>query len=79
MRSAGVSIETLKEYVRLFHLGDDTIGQRKQLLLDERERIVERINELNEVLNRLDWKLDGYEQRVLECEKKLRVKEPTDE
>jgi len=32
MRSAGVSIETLVEYVRLFHEGSATIPARKKLL-----------------------------------------------
>ena len=36
MRSAGVSIETLAEYVRLFQQGPETIPARKQLLLDAR-------------------------------------------
>jgi DNA-binding transcriptional MerR regulator len=33
MRSAGVSVETLIEYVKLFHQGAKTIPARKRLLL----------------------------------------------
>lgn len=68
MRSAGISIETLIEYVKLFHQGSETIAARKKLLLEQREQIVARINELNEVLAKLDWKLDGYEERMLKYE-----------
>ena len=68
MRSAGVSVETLIEYVKLFHEGSNTIAARKKLLLEQREQIVERINEMNEVLAKLDWKLDGYEERMLKFE-----------
>lgn len=68
MRSAGISIETLIEYVKLFHQGAETIAARKKLLLEQREQIVARINELNEVLAKLDWKLDGYEERMLKYE-----------
>lgn len=68
MRSAGISVETLIEYVRLFHLGAETIAARKKLLLEQREQIVARINEMNEVLAKLDWKLDGYEERMLKFE-----------
>lgn len=71
MRSAGVSVETLIEYVRLFHQGPGTIQKRKALLLEQRERIVARIEEMNAVLARLDWKLDGYEERMLKYEEKL--------
>jgi hypothetical protein len=33
---------------------------------------VERIAELNEVLAKLDWKLDGYEERMLKYEETLK-------
>ncbi len=36
------------------------------------EQIVARIQELNDVLARLDWKLDGYEERMLKYEEKLK-------
>jgi DNA-binding transcriptional MerR regulator len=68
MRSAGVSVETLIEYVKLFHQGAETIPARKKLLLEQREQIVARINEMNDVLAKLDWKLDGYEERMLKFE-----------
>lgn len=68
MRSAGVSVETLIEYVSLFNEGAETIQARKKLLLEQREQIVARINEMNDVLARLDWKLDGYEERMLKFE-----------
>ena len=71
MRSAGVSVETLVEYVTLFHQGKETIPARKKLLLEQREQIVARIQELNDILARLDWKLDGYEERMLKCEENL--------
>ncbi len=72
MRSAGVSVETLVEYVTLFHQGKETIPARKKLLLEQREQIAARIQELNDILARLDWKLDGYEERMLKCEENLK-------
>ncbi len=68
MRAAGISVEALIEYVRLFHQGVETIAARKKLLLEQREHIVVRINEMNETLAKLDWKLDGYEERMLKFE-----------
>ena len=72
MRLAGVSVETLVEYVTLFHQGSDTVTARKKLLLEQREQIVSKIEELNAVLERLDWKLDGYEERMPKCEENLK-------
>ncbi len=68
MRAAGVSVETLAEYVALFHQGKKTIPARKKLLLEQREQIAARIEEMNAVLAKLDWKLDGYEERMLRYE-----------
>ena len=42
-------------------------------------QIAARINELNNVLARLDWKLEGYENRLMKCEEKLRCKKETKE
>lgn len=68
MRAAGVSVETLIEYVKLFDQGAATISARKKLLMEQREQIVARINEMNDTLAKLDWKLDGYEERMLKFE-----------
>jgi DNA-binding transcriptional MerR regulator len=70
MRSAGVSVETLTEYVALFRQGRETIPARKKLLQEQREQIARRIAEMNAALARLDGKLDGYEERMLLYEEK---------
>jgi len=68
MRSAGVSVEILIEYIRLYYEGPETVATRKKLLLEQREQIVTKINEMNDVLAKLDWKIDGYEERMLKFE-----------
>jgi len=71
MRSAGVSIETLVEYVALFQRGKESIQARKALLMEQRRQIADRIEELQAALSRLDGKLDGYEERMLKIEENL--------
>lgn len=68
MRGAGVSIEALTEYVSLFREGSGSIARRKEILVAEREKIAGRIAELRAALDRLDRKLDGYEERMLKLE-----------
>jgi DNA-binding transcriptional MerR regulator len=72
MRSAGLSIEILIEYVSLFQKGSSTIGARKELLLEQRKQIAEKIDELQNTLNYLDKKIDGYEDRMLKVENQLK-------
>ena len=71
MRSAGVSIEALVEYVALFQRGKESIQARKALLMEQRRQIADRIEELQAALFRLDRKLDGYEERMLKIEENL--------
>ncbi|WP_290773816.1 MerR family transcriptional regulator [Anaerofustis sp.] len=71
MRNAGLSIESLIEYVTLFEEGEHTAGARKDILFEEREKLRERIAQMKETLKRLDKKIEGYE-RCLNKEKELR-------
>lgn len=61
MRSAGVPIEALIEYCSLTQKGDSTITVRKDILIEERKKIVEKIEEMQQTLNRLNYKIDRYE------------------
>ncbi len=72
MRAAGLSIETLHKYVALFQKGDKTLAARKQLLLDERERIQTQIKTWQATLKRLNYKIDVYEEKIAACEKHLK-------
>lgn len=71
MRSAGLSIETLAEYVALYRKGNRTLQKRKNLLIAERDRLQERVNEMQKTLNRLNYKISVYEDKIVSCEKKL--------
>ncbi|WP_097003983.1 MerR family transcriptional regulator [Lacrimispora amygdalina] len=72
MRSAGLSIEVLIEYVSLFQQGNDTIDARKELLLEQRRQIADKIEELSNTLKYLDTKIEGYEERLLKFEENLK-------
>lgn len=65
MRGAGLSIEVLAEYVSLFQQGNQSIPARKALLLEQRRQLADRITEMQETLKRLDYKIEGYEERFL--------------
>lgn len=72
MRGAGLSIETLVEYVTMFQQGNSTIKARKELLIEQRRILDEKIKEMQKTLERLDQKIDGYEERLLVKEEQLR-------
>ena len=72
MRSAGVQIEALIEYVALFQQGDETIGARKALLIEQRDQLVERMAEMQRSLDRLNDKIERYDQGLMTKEHLLR-------
>ncbi len=74
MRSAGLPIEVLIEYVMLFQQGDQTIDARKALLKEQRELLSERIAEMQKTLDRLNGKIERYEKSVIPVEHELRKK-----
>ena len=71
MRSAGLSIEVLTEYVRMFQEGISTIKARKELLIEQRNELECKIIEMQQTLDRLDKKIEGYEERMLIKEMKM--------
>ena len=51
MRAAGISVESLIEYVALFQQGDKTRAARKEILIEERAKLLERMEQMQETLD----------------------------
>jgi DNA-binding transcriptional MerR regulator len=60
MRSAGVQVEALIEYVELF-LQEGTEAARKEILVEQRARLQEQYDQLKATMERLDYKIAHYE------------------
>jgi len=61
MRSSGVQIEPLIEYVALLQAGTG-IDRRKKILIEQRARLRRQEEQLRETIKRLDYKIDHYEE-----------------
>lgn len=79
MRSAGVSIEALVEYMDLFDQGDSTLAARKVLLEEQRDLIAARVADMQAGLDRLNFKIANYETLIVAAEQKMRSDEPETE
>ena len=64
MRSAGLSVEAISEYVRLALLGDGTIKDRLALLQSQREGLLEQQSQIAQALERLNYKIARYEEAL---------------
>lgn len=64
MRGAGVPVEMLIEYVKLFQKGDKTIKARRDLLVEAREEVQAKYDQYKETLDRLNYKISRYEEAI---------------
>ncbi len=71
MRRAGISIEVLVDYVSLFKQGNKTQAARKKILVEQRDILAARIDEMHEMLEHLDRKIETYDSGLFYLEEKL--------
>lgn len=71
MRKSGVQIDALIQYVSLFQEGDATLDARKNLLIDQRNQLAERMKDMQASLDRLNYKIERYEQSMMAAERNL--------
>lgn len=64
MRSAGLPVEAMIEYVKLTQEGDSTIPARLQLLVEQREELLKQQEKINATIKRLNYKIERYEVAV---------------
>ncbi|MCD2491631.1 MerR family transcriptional regulator [Lacrimispora sp. NSJ-141] len=71
MRKAGVQIEALIEYVTLFRKGEETADARKAILIEQRNQLMDRMEDIRTSIERLDKKIERYEKGLMATEKRL--------
>jgi len=71
MRSAGLPIETLIDYMDLVQQGDQTVEARKEILKEQRDQLVSRMQEMQKTLDLLNRKIAGYEDTLLKREQEI--------
>lgn len=64
MRSAGLPIEVMIEYLDLYQKGDETIPARLELLSNQMEVLQEQKKQLEATMNRLAYKISKYEEAM---------------
>lgn len=72
MRDAGMTIESLVEYMELLDEGEATAAARKELLVRQSAAIRAHIAELERALERLDYKIEHYDEVMARSERSLR-------
>lgn len=64
MRNAGLPIEVMIEYVKLFQQGDNTIPARLELLNNQMDVLKLQKKQIEEIMDRLSYKISRYEKAL---------------
>jgi DNA-binding transcriptional MerR regulator len=62
LRRTGMPVRDMRRYAELARLGDSTLGARRRLFEEHRDRVLARMAELEEDLKVLNYKIDMYGQ-----------------
>lgn len=63
-RSSGMPLDTIRKYTELVRQGSGNEADRLALLKSHQDHVRAQIEELNECLNVITWKVDIYQQHV---------------
>lgn len=69
MRSAGLPIEAIIEYVALYQKGEETVEARRELLIEQRNILMEKFEDIKATIERLNRKIENYEKISLDKKK----------
>lgn len=64
MKNAGLPIKVMIDYLNLYQQGDSTIQARYNLLKEQKEKLLEQRKQIDETLEKLNYKIARYEVAV---------------
>ena len=62
-KKGGMSLDSIREYIQLAIQGENTKEARREILLDSKESLEEKMQEIQECLDVINFKLDTYEKK----------------
>lgn len=60
LKSCGMTLAEMKEYLKLCLEGESTISERKIILAKKKEELIQSISELENAISYIDWKQNFY-------------------
>ena len=64
LKNTGMSIQEIARFVQLTHEGEHTLEERVELLRTHRERVLERMAEMQKHLDKVTWKLNFFSEKL---------------
>lgn len=66
MRNAAVEISFLKKYIKLYEEGENTTQERRNILIEQRAILKEKLDSMQSAYQRLNYKIELYDKQLLE-------------
>lgn len=60
LKNCGMSILEMKEYLALCLEGESSIPERKMILAEKKELLIQELNKIQDSINYIDWKQEFY-------------------
>ena len=68
LKNTGMPLQEIARFVHLAHEGDYTLRERVELLKEHREKMTERMAEMQRYLDKITWKVNFFSGKLKEYE-----------
>lgn len=71
MRDSGLSIHSLSKYSELYQIGEETLIERKEILMDEYQKLLKKQATINGTVAKLEKKIENYNYKIKQSSENL--------
>ena len=64
LKNTGMPLQEIARFVQLAHEGDQTLEERVELLKDHRKKLIERMAEMQQYLEKITWKVNFFSEKL---------------
>ena len=64
LKNTGMSLQEIARFVELTHEGEHTLKERVELLREHRESVIRRMEEMQQYLDKVTWKLNFFSEKL---------------
>ena len=64
LKNTGMPLQEIARFVQLAHEGDRTLEERVELLKDHRKKLIERMAEMQQYLEKITWKVNFFSEKL---------------
>ena len=74
LKNTGMSLQEIARFVQLTHAGEQTLKERVEMLREHRERVIERMAEMQKYLDKVTWKVNFFTEKLRAYESREKEK-----